>query len=269
MNRARLAVTVALTLVLVGCGDDAPPPMDSGTGDADVGVDAPIDTGNIVVDIDAPALPVLTPCPAGWREITPDPGAPAYCEPYPETGLADCAADEAHFPGTSGCVLIGDPCPLDGWPTDLPSVGVLHVRADAAPGGDGTRTEPFVELQEAFDAAPDGATLAVAPGTYGAMRIDRPISVVGACTEVILTSTEIAGTIDIEDAEVSLRNLRISGSREGIWADSATVTLDSVVIDDILGTGIQGLRLTMTASIRSSTRSRRSPRRMSLGASSV
>ncbi len=41
----------------------------------------------------APALPKLTPCPAGWRE---EAGDVSTCEPWPETGRAPCAGESVH-----------------------------------------------------------------------------------------------------------------------------------------------------------------------------
>ncbi len=93
----------------------------------------------------APALPKLTPCPAGWRE---EAGDVSTCEPWPETGRAPCAGESVHLPGTPGCAPLVA-CPADGWPAELlAGRTIVYVRAGAA-GGTGTRAQPFGTLQQA------------------------------------------------------------------------------------------------------------------------
>src|SRR5687768_13623026 len=95
-------------LLLGGCGDDADPPRDAGVGADTAAADAPPagpDAGPILEEVMPPALPVLGPCPAGWRTIE---GEIATCDPWPATGRAECAAPhEAHFPGAPGCAPVG------------------------------------------------------------------------------------------------------------------------------------------------------------------
>lgn len=236
-----------LVFACAACSDDTAPPADSAT-DADAGGDA-ADTGLTEVEVMPPALPALTPCPVGWHEVAGSAGAPAYCEPFDSAGHAPCAADEAHYPGTPGCAPVGDPCPADGWPADLPDTNVVYANAAAPTGGDGSREAPFDTLRAAVAAAPDGATLAIAPGRYGPVgQVDRPLSIVGACTDVVLSSTETDPVIENFGTFLTVRNIRISGAREGIWSFAGDVTVERVVIDDLVGTGLNALQTTVVAS---------------------
>src|SRR5262245_54496531 len=72
--------------------------------------EAPASAPDAGTTLAAPAAPVLTPCPAGWRELR-DAHGVATCDPWPETSHADCAADEVHWPGAPGCARIGTDCP--------------------------------------------------------------------------------------------------------------------------------------------------------------
>src|SRR5262245_57767813 len=97
-----------------------------------------------------PALPVLTPCPSGWRTVTTSTDVPVRCDPWPEGGRAICPQGQAHFPGEPSCADIGSACdPNDLFAPDLPASGVFYVDSAAAPGGDGTRTAPFTRIADA------------------------------------------------------------------------------------------------------------------------
>src|SRR5688572_19466561 len=112
--------------------------------------------------------PSLTPCPAGWREVAPEtPDGVATCDPWPETGAADCVVGQAHFPGEPGCASVGAPCPAGDWPEGLPAGGaVRYVQAGATPGGDGTLGAPYATIGEALVAPPSGLIVAIAKGEY-------------------------------------------------------------------------------------------------------
>lgn len=220
-------MALALVLVVVSGCDGGP--ATSTDGGPDVGQE---------VVIAPPALPVLTPCPTGWREVSGEAGV-TLCDPWPETGrVPDCAADEAHFPGEPGCVRVGTACPADGWPADLP-VGprILYVDDDAAPGGDGlTRATALDTLTAAAAAAGRGDVIAVATGHYDEFFLSGDATIVGACTSgTVLTSSVRAN----DDAVVWLvnggnvvRNLTIDAAeRTAVVVDGgATATFEDVVV---------------------------------------
>jgi len=62
---------------------------------------------------------------------------------------------------------------------------ILHVAADAGPGGDGSEGSPFDSIRAAVSAATPGTEVRIAAGTYSSLRLDavtgeleRPIAIV-------------------------------------------------------------------------------------------
>ncbi len=242
----RLVVALAM-LSLWACGDDASP-VDSGPdADADA-ADATADTAIPLPTVDPAALPMLTPCPEGWTEVSGTDGSPSTCAPYAGDGPEDCGAEEAHFVGTDGCALVGDPCPTAGFPPDLPGTDVVFVDAAAPPGGDGSRMAPFTEVSDALAVVPDAGTIAVAPGDYGPIRVEGAVTILGACTGVRFSSDDILPTVEIVRADVTLRNIRVTGSRQGMAVRESTVDMSGVVIDGIDNTALSVLQGDLTAS---------------------
>jgi hypothetical protein len=87
---------LAAAVALGACSSEPEPPRDAGPDGGDGDVDG-------AIDLEPPALPVLTPCPEGWREVPPDPADPygyATCDPWPD-------GDPVTLP-------VLTPCP-DGW----------------------------------------------------------------------------------------------------------------------------------------------------------
>jgi hypothetical protein len=222
-----------LVLLAVGaaCSErrDRPDVDTDAGGEADSGVDAG------AFEPTRPLAPSLTSCPAGWRETDED---PPTCEPWPEGGRAECAVDEAHFPGEPGCTRIGSSCPEGEWPEGLPAgVAVLHVRAGPEIGvGDGSLESPFGTIEEAMAEARAGTVIALAKGTFEeAVALRRGVTLWGACVAETLVAASLpdpyAGTITIAGDDAIVRNLRVSGERAGVWADSTSATLEGVVVD--------------------------------------
>ncbi len=83
-----------------------------------------------------------------------------------------CAAGESESTAEGGCEV-------SGWPE---GEAALYVAASCpAEGADGSRKRPFNTLGAALAVAAEGATVAVAPGTYAeALALDRPVRLVGA-----------------------------------------------------------------------------------------
>jgi hypothetical protein len=230
--RAGLALALA-------CGGDNSTPFDAGV--ADGGLDAGPADGGAASPVVPTVLPRFTPCPPGWREVSRDVGGTlTVCDPWPPSGRAACAGLEVHLPGTAGCAALLDACPADGWPAGLPSgATIVHARAGAV-SGDGSRASPFASIDEALAAAPDDAIIAIAVGTYAEpIRVTRPATLWGACADTILTSTSTSGTINADSTRLSLRNLRIAGAEQGVWASDTELELDRIVLEDIAGVGLE------------------------------
>jgi len=207
---ARCAIALAAALALCACSGSTPPSASDDGGAADAQT----------IAIAPPAPPALTPCPTGWREVG---GDPIECDPWPDTGRADCTGATAHFPGGAGCEPIGAVCPEGDFPADLPaSSPILYVRAGAPEPGAGTEEQPFATIATAMLAAPEGAIVALAKGTYAeAVRPRARVTLWGACaaeTRIEVGSASLSGDqiVTITEPGVAIRNVTISGAREGI-----------------------------------------------------
>jgi len=270
-------VVLAAAACLPACGPSG--------GDADAGADAeeswPNDVAAEVNEPAPPALPVLTPCPEGWRE-TPagDPPGPVRCEPWPEGGPAmltpcpdgwrevpdteagvtvcepwppegptACGDDEAHFAGEPGCSRIGTACaPDDDWAVDLPAGSTIrYVKAGAPAGGDGSRDAPFATVAEAMAVATAGDIVAVAKGTYDEqVLVGAGVTVWGACVaETTLTNSVpdmSSAVVQAQGRDGTVRNLRVTGERFGVYARSGrSLTVRDVVIDGATSFGLIAL----------------------------
>lgn len=213
-------------IAALGCdgapvADDAGPAPDAGAADAGPGAPpAPAD----------PALPSLTPCAEGWREVVAEGSDVAHCDPWPEGGRLDCPDGEAHFVGEPACRRIGPECPADGVPAGAPP-DAIHVRAGET-GGDGSRGAPYGTIAEAIAAAPDGATVAIAPGTYEErLVVDRPMTLLGACTDAVITTSGLGTVLSPRADPVELRNLSVRGGTVGIEGRGGTAVVRDVIIE--------------------------------------
>jgi len=238
-----------LVLTLAACGDDGPGAVDSA-----VDADASTDAGALPMPAPPapPELPVLTPCPDGYRELATEDGF-AVCEPWPESGREDCAPGEAHFPGTPGCAALGPACPADGFPADLPSGRpVIYVQASAV-GGDGSRGAPFGTIAEATTAAVVGSVIALSVGEYvEEVALPPGVALVGACVVGTTIRSDTAridrGVVNPEGAGVEVSGFTIGPSpRPGLWVvgDDVSVTARDL---EIIGGRIAGISVELGAS---------------------
>lgn len=238
-----------MVVLAIACGDSSPGGAPDASDDAtalDGGGDAAVVTAP-----SPPALPMLGPCPTGWREIASAGDGPSVCEPWPEGGAVDCGPGEAHFAGTPGCASVGGPCPAGDFTGDLPAgAAILYVLASAARGGDGSREAPFQTIAEALAVAPSGAIVAIGRGTYDeALRLTAPVTLAGACTGATTlrstTTSSTAGVLTIETSGATVQNVRIADSaRPGIWLVGAGRRLDAhgVAIESVewIGVAVEG-----------------------------
>ncbi len=181
----------------------------------------------------------LTPCPEGWREVTGN--AVSECDPYSVAGVSACGPGEAHFPGEPECRPIGDECPAGDYATTLPTEGrVIHVKADAAPGGDGSLAAPYDGLAAVnWNSLSPGTTVALAKGTYGGTLPLRPgVQVVGACVaETVVTGIDgpVLAVVQVTGTGETavLRNITIRNSTQvgTSTADGRSLVLAGVLIE--------------------------------------
>ena len=259
---ATLTVLTLLTLLvllgLAGCG--------SSEGLDDGGADA---GDSSAPDATSPAIlpwlpegrppvvaPQMTPCPDGWAELSE--GSAARCTPYPDGPPAACARpDEAHFPGQSGCELIGTECAVDGWPMEIPTGPAVFLSSTAPLGGTGTRESPYRTLSQVdLTSLTPGSTLVFGTGRYVAgIVIPTGVRLLGTCvggTTLTYTSGTARAVLRVYAPDTSVANLRIDGgSRRGVTVagDDASVSFESVVIEGAQLTGVsvtEGATVTMT-----------------------
>ena len=220
----------ALLAALAGCGDD-----DTNTPLPDAG--AGFDAGFLVAPA---ALPVLTPCPLGWRELPPaTPEAPATCEPYGPAGAEPCGRGSIQLPGTPACVHLGPSCPAGEYAEDLPADRpVLYVRPSADLSGVGTLARPYASLMQAASAAPTGAVLALAKGTYREAVIfpRKDLTIIGACVEDTILAAPTPSTrlaiVGAGAGRFEFRRVTFTGASPAVTAvDTAVLDLEDVLIE--------------------------------------
>jgi len=242
-------VVVVLISVLAACGDDDTP--DDAATDAGADTMEPDPVPWLMAGEPPIAAPALSPCPTGWHED--DDEGLATCAPYPATGVADCPAGQAHFPGAAGCEAVGDVCPSGVFADDLPASGtVLFVDPAAAAGGDGTRGAPFSRLGDvSWSTLAAGTTVALGKGSHdGSIPLRPEVRVIGACT----AETTLSGVDAPVPAVVSasragepgiIRNVTITSPNQvGVLADGdgRQLHLDGVVIEGARDFGVRAYR---------------------------
>lgn len=226
--------------MLAACGGD-----DTNTPAPDAGIS--YDAGFVVAPA---ALPILTPCPPGWREVPPaTPDAPATCEPYGEAGPDACAHGSLHLPGGAGCVHLGPACPVGEYADDLPAGReVRYVRPSSDMAGVGTLARPYGTLAQAAMVAPTGSILALAKGTYRETVAFPPkdLTIIGACVEeTILQAPAPATDIAIVGGgagRFEFRRVTFTGASPAVIAiDTAVLDLEDVLVERASFVGLYAL----------------------------
>lgn len=190
-----------------------------------------------------------TPGPA----FEPEPGVPADgCgDGFVHDGLGGCEAilpgtpctgAEMAVPGDASCHPIAD-CGTGTWGA-IP-VDPTTVYVDQSFGGvpDGSAAAPYPTVQSAVDAAPGGATIAVAAGTYVEdIAVDgKSVAIWGRCPDqVTLVGVDAPGAVTLQNAPgAELHNVAVTGGRAGVLAiDSAGAVLTHLHVHDLPEPGI-------------------------------
>lgn len=218
----------------------------------------------------APVHLVSWECPAGWSAVahpteSDADGQPMFhCEPPPLPRLQDggyltplhegeqegerpvCApGEDGTYPvlGHATCQPLGELCPAGDFaavPADVPG-GRVYALAGAT-GGDGSQAAPFGSVTEAVAAAASGDVVVIGKGVYPeSITVDKHLVLWGACVQETALDDPVfqtgAGIVEVTgDAHVTLRNLRISGGRNGVLVPSAA----GEVVLDLQGVWIRG-----------------------------
>lgn len=234
-RRARARAWIALLGACAGACDGGAPPSSSSDAGADA---APEGGGDLEVASPAPpAVPQLTPCPAGWREVA-DPDDPELvtCDPWPEGGRPRCGELEAFFPGEQGCVAIGPPCPEGDWPEGLPDdVTVRWVTPDAPTVGPCSFEAPCGSLERAMTVARDGEIIALSKGTFtAAAGVDKAVTVWGACVgQTRIAPLRAPMALWVSGAGATIRNVSVEtdASALAVFDSPEPVTLEAIWIE--------------------------------------
>jgi len=198
-------------------------------------------------------------CPAGTRGD----GA-GGC--LPPGALAEACAEGFVHDGDGRCepILPAEPCPYGLMATpgdsachpvlacgvgkwgDIPVDGTT-VYVDAAYGGgssDGTESQPYTSLVDAVAAAPVGALIAIAEGTYvGDVVLTKTLRLWGVCPErVVVVGTGGIAAVDLRTGagESEIRGLSITGTGAAGVAitGSEDVVVSHIWVRDGTGRGI-------------------------------
>lgn len=192
--------------------DDCPPGTRAGIGDA----------ACQPVGWTAPCMSGMEPDPTGWgcRAVAPD---------------AACSGATFEHIGDAGCIPIGDcaaPFP--------PAGATIFVDDDYGPGDvDATH---FTSIQAALDAAPSGATIAVAAGTYAEpLFANRPVELVGRCAAQVRVTSPGGANAGFQAVGISgivVRGLALSGHLGGFAAQSSSLTIEDCLVENSRGAGV-------------------------------
>jgi hypothetical protein len=153
----------------------------------------------------------------------------------------DCPAGQMKILGQTACV---DVASCSGkWGAAPVDAQTVYVDASYAGGSsDGSETNPWTGLQQAIDAAPSGATLAIAAGDYTWVQITKPLELWGACpTEVRIHggyTTSDAVAVFVAAADVGLHDLAITDSTFGVVVTAPNLTLEGLMVHDLASYGL-------------------------------
>jgi len=250
----RYVVLLVCASLLTGCGDDgAPAPGTSSTSSGAAGADPGCAPGELLLSsgVCQPAglppdfvEPIDEPPSAG---VPPDACGSGFlpeangCTPV----LPDlpCAAGTMAIPGETDCRPVAL-CAAGTW-GDIPvEASTQYVDGSFAGTSDGSAASPWTTLQEAVDAAPAGAIVAVASGSYAGVTIDtKAVRLWGRCPDLveIVGNAAASSAVRIDGAAAAeLHSVAVRGLTRGVLAlDAPGVVIDRVWFHDLANTGVQ------------------------------
>ena len=137
------------------------------------------------------------------------------------------------LPGEAACRAVAT-CPAGKWPEAAADAVLVHVDgsfAGPAPS-DGSEEAPFTTIQEAIDAAPPGAVVRIAEGTYAEdLALHDAVTLAGGCPERVVVSGSSTGLAALWVASadgVVVRDLAITGASNAVVLDGSEVLLERV-----------------------------------------
>lgn len=221
-----MGVTVAL---LVGCGstDHEPatttssttgPGGSAGGSPVEGGADLACPPGELLVADGTCLAPGVEECASGFETD----GRGGCMAILPD---APCEMGFMAVPGDETCQSVATcgASAYDGIPVEPSTVYVDPTYSGSVT--DGSLAMPYTTLDEAMAAAPAGAIVALAPGTYAPAVITKSLRIWAACPDWVTFSATTGAAIRIEADAVELHRLAVTG--RGVVVDGATGVLMS------------------------------------------
>lgn len=204
-------------------------------------------------------------CPAGtgptWDQ--PEACAPAGLSWTCPPGFVVTTLAEEAPPGLAACVPDPADCPAGKWPA--PGAGKnIYVDVAALQPGDGSVAYPHKSLAKALTAAPTGATIMLAAGTYEqALNLPRSLTIKGVCAHLVhIDGSSQGGAVKAKAtgpaSYAAVSGVTLKGAGVGVFvAASWKVSLFRVHVTGSTGNGLfvrgTGSRLTLVDSVVANT----------------
>lgn len=201
-----------------------------------------------IPDVDKGCVPVGVPgCAAMFVD------ARGLCLP----AASACAAGSYPVPSL-GCVPIdGAGCGTGTWGDVTQATGDVYVDPTyTGSDADGSRAKPYGALPAALAAAPAGARIVLAAGSYsGALTIDHTLEIVGVCpSKVTLTAASTDTRAVTADpgagGKVTLRRLTVDAACPGLGVLSGDALVEDLVVQHVSWKGIEIKGASTTATVR-------------------
>ena len=203
-------------------------------------VECPQGTMPVIGNNNCEAVGWDAPCPPGFTRDAES----SACLPVLPTRPCDGVAIEIF--GSTACEPVM-PCGAGKWPQWPAGAPVIFVDDDAMGAAeDGTELSPFSRLQDAIDAAADGAFIAVAGGDYSAGIVvsGRQLTIAGVCPERVRLRGAGAG-LGLEAAggsTVTLSGVTLTNHAQALGVIGAsTLRIERSVVYDNLHCGLFAL----------------------------
>jgi hypothetical protein len=156
-----------------------------------------------------------------------------------------CAKGTMAVPGESACREVA-PCGTGTWGSIPLEASTVFVDAAFVGTSDGTQSKPFTKIADAISAAPPGAIVAIAAGSYlGDLLVQgKAVRLWGVCpgkVEIVGTGATFAAlSINKAEAGVEVHDVAIRGPKDGVLTSGSkgTVMLDRVWIHDTNDRGV-------------------------------
>lgn len=245
---------VLLLVGLLGCGDATATTGAGGQGLGGAGGNEPDDgcaPGEI--DVEGDCQPAGLPPDWAPPAVAPDAGVETCGEGFVEDGEAGCEPILPPTPctgltmaavGDGACVPLAD-CGSTTWGTIPTDASTIHVDGSYAGVPDGSASAPHPTIQAAVDAAPVGATIAVAAGTYAedVVIADEAVTLWGRCPELVHVEGTAAAVWVEQAPGTVVRGLTATAPDIGIavvFSPGSVVQEVASVAPEAVGIGVLG-----------------------------